>query len=75
MKLNNGKEITCDFNRVTIKEFWDFLEKDQTRDEELAFFAKTFGMTVEESTLITPVDFVAMKNEFTENIPGNKPKN
>lgn len=75
MKLNNGREITCDFNRVTILEYWDWLEGDKERDEELAFFAKTFDMTLEEVKAVTPVDFVAMKEEFTANLPGVKPKN
>jgi hypothetical protein len=75
MKLFSGREITCDFNRVTISEYWSWLEANKERDEELTFFAKTFGMTLEEVKEVTPVDFAAMKEEFVNNIPGTKPKN
>lgn len=66
LTLHDGRVITLDMNRITIREYRALFDKDQEKDDEDATLAKAFGVTVDEFLDLSQVDYKRAIHIFFE---------
>lgn len=64
MEISNGQVVELDLNRVTVREYRAMFDASQPQAEEDATLAKAYGMTVEQITELSLVDYKRLAREF-----------
>lgn len=65
MKID-GREITIDMSKITIKEYRTLFSPEQTAEEGDAVVGKTVGMTAEEIQALPQPDYRKLVAKFFE---------
>lgn len=66
VRLADGREVTPDLNRITIREYRAVFSPKQPQDEEDATLAKVFGISVDELNAQSVTTFKRMFAAFLE---------
>ncbi|MHC4334125.1 MAG: hypothetical protein ACYSUV_10300 [Planctomycetota bacterium] len=66
LKLSDGREVTIDLYKVTIKEWRDLLNPEQAEEDEYATLAKVCGMKPEEVAGLAYPDFRLLGQKVAE---------
>lgn len=66
LKLSDGREVTIDLHRVTIKEWRALLKPDQPEEDEYATLAKVVGWKAKDVENLPYPDFRLLGNKIAE---------
>lgn len=66
VRLADGREVTPDLNRITIREYRAVFNPKQPQDEEDATLAKLYGITVDELNAQSVIIFKRLFATFLE---------
>lgn len=64
--LSDGREITFDFSKLSLKEYRSLFDKDQTPEKEDEVIARVCGLTTEEYTSLSYQDWKKLLRSFFE---------
>jgi hypothetical protein len=57
VQLSNGRGLTGDLTKISIKQYRRVLDKDQPQDEEDEFIGMVFGLTKDEVQALSYPDY------------------
>lgn len=66
LKLSDGREVTIDLYKITIKEWRALLNPEQKEDDEYALLAKVSGMKPKEVADLPYPDFRLLGQKVAE---------
>jgi hypothetical protein len=64
VKLSDGRELTADMLKISIKEYRSLFKPDQPQEEEDTLVGKVYGLTVDEVCKLTQPDYRLIIREF-----------
>lgn len=64
--LSDGRELAVDLTKITITEYRRLFKNETTPEEEDAFLAPCFGLTLEQFQALSYPDYKRVTNAFFE---------